>query len=131
MKGQVLIVLLLFTASGTCFARANGAWLQKVPQADHERVNPYAGKAEAIAAGRLLFLDHCGKCHGADAEGKGSRPPLRSPLIRLTTDGDLAWILKNGQVFQGMPRWAGLPEQERWQLIAYIRSLNSGTEMQR
>jgi hypothetical protein len=23
-----------------------------------------------------------------------------------------------------MPIWAGLPEQERWQIIAYVRSLN-------
>lgn len=126
MKVRLLIVLMLFAASGMCFAKANyGAWLKKVSQADHERMNPYAGQPHAIAAGRLLFLDHCAKCHGEDAEGKGSRPTLRGLLIQHATDGDLAWILKNGQVFRGMPSWAGLPEQERWQLVAYIRSLNN------
>jgi mono/diheme cytochrome c family protein len=125
MKARVLgLSMALLSLSAVGFAKADGAWLRKVPQAEHERVNPLAGQLGAIAAGRNLFLDHCAKCHGEEAEGKHSRPPLRSDRIRGATDGDLAWLLKNGQVFNGMPRWAGLPEQERWQIIAYIRSLN-------
>ena len=38
---------------------------------------------------------------------------------------EVAWLLKNGEVFKGMPRWTNLPEQQRWQVIAYIRSLNT------
>ena len=82
------------------------------------------GNPEAVAAGRNLFVNNCSHCHGQNAEGKGSRPALRSERIRTATDGELAWLLKNGNVFQGMPRWSGLPEQERWQIVAYIRSLN-------
>ncbi|HEX3663308.1 MAG TPA: c-type cytochrome [Acidobacteriaceae bacterium] len=126
MKGRLLwLPVALLGLSAVCFAKANGAWLRKVPQAEHERVNPLAGAPEAIAAGRNLFLDNCAKCHGKEAQGRHSRPPLRSDRIRGASDGDLAWLLKNGEVFKGMPRWAGLPEQERWQIIAYIRSLNS------
>ncbi len=132
MKNRTLAAAILLSLSAACFAAANGTWLKHVPQTDHERVNPYAGQPEAIAAGRNLFVANCAHCHGENAEGKNARPSLRSERIQNATDGDLAWLLKNGEVFKGMPRWAGLPEQERWQIIAYIRSLNTGTgEMQR
>ena len=39
------------------------------------------------------------------------------------TDGDLYWLLKNGQPFRGMPTWAKLPEGQRWQIVAYLRSI--------
>lgn len=125
MKGRSWILALLLATSAICFAKANGAWLKSVPQKDHNRVNPYAGNPDAIAAGANLFQNNCAKCHGDNAQGKGSRPSLRSERIQNATDGDLAWILKNGNVFHGMPRWSGLPEQQRWQIVAYIRSLNS------
>jgi mono/diheme cytochrome c family protein len=127
MKVRMLTVTVLLAISAVCFAKANGAWLKKVPEADHARVNPYAGQPDAAAAGWNLFLANCAHCHGENAQGKGSRPSLRSERIRNATDGDLAWLLKNGDVFKGMPRWAGLPEQERWQIVAYIRSLNTPT----
>jgi mono/diheme cytochrome c family protein len=127
MKGAAVLALLA-ALSVACLAAANGAWLKKVPQADRERVNAYAGSPDAVAAGEYLFRENCAKCHGDDAEGKGSRPGLKSERIRHATDGEIAWLLKNGNVFKGMPRWAGLPEQERWQIIAYIRSLNSESQ---
>jgi mono/diheme cytochrome c family protein len=123
----MLALIGLLVLSAACFAKANGDWLKKVPQSDRDRVNPYAGDSDAIAAGRNLFLANCSHCHGENALGKGSRPSLRTERIRNATDGDLAWLLKNGDVFKGMPRWAGLPEQERWQLITYLRSLNAQT----
>jgi mono/diheme cytochrome c family protein len=127
MKGRILILAALLTTSALCFAKANGAWLKKVPEADHMRVNPYAGQPDAAAAGKNLFHNNCAKCHGEDAEGKGSRPSLKSERINIASDGDLAWLLKNGEPYKGMPRWGGLPEQERWQIITYIRSLNMQT----
>lgn len=125
MRIRIFISALLLAASAVCFSKANGAWLEKVPESDRQRQNPYAGQEDAISAGRNLFVANCAHCHGANAEGKGSRPGLRSDRIRGASDGDLAWLLKNGDVFKGMPRWAGLPEQQRWQIVAYLRSLNT------
>jgi mono/diheme cytochrome c family protein len=122
-----LIGVALLAGSLACFAKDYSGWLKKVPQQDRERVNPYAGQAGAIAAGANLYHDNCAKCHGENAAGRPGRPSLRGADVRRATDGDLAWMLKNGQMFKGMPSWAGLPEQERWQLVAYIRSLNSGS----
>jgi mono/diheme cytochrome c family protein len=106
-------------------AAANGAWLKKVPAADHAMVNPVATHPDAVAAGSNLYKNSCAQCHGADGNGRGGRPPLRSARIAGATDGDLFWILKNGEPFRGMPSWARLPEGQRWQIVAYLRSLQS------
>ncbi len=127
MKGRVLILFTLLATSIFGFAKADGSWLKNVPENDRARVNPYAGKPEAVAAGQNIFRNNCAKCHGDNAQGKGSRPSLKSERIQNATDGELAWLLKNGNVFKGMPRWSGLPEQQRWQVITYIRSLNTQT----
>jgi mono/diheme cytochrome c family protein len=124
MRGRIFIGAVLLGVSAICFAAADGSWLKKVPQADRVRVNPYAGQADAAAAGQNLYRNNCAKCHGANAEGKHSRPALVSPRIANASDGELAWIIKNGQSFKGMPSWGGLPEQMRWQLVTYLRSLN-------
>jgi len=106
-----------------CMAAANGSWLKHVPAKDRARVNPYAGQLDAIAAGGKLFADHCAPCHGADALGRGKRPSLRSERVQDATDGELAWMLRNGNLAHGMPSWDMVPEPSRWQLIAYVKSL--------
>jgi mono/diheme cytochrome c family protein len=100
----------------------NGSWMNKVPAVQRSRVNPYAGQTQAAASGRILFVEHCAKCHGENALGRRG-PSLRSTRIENATDGDLAWILRNGSVAHGMPSWSRMPEPERWQIIAYLRSL--------
>ena len=117
MKGRVVMLTLLMATSMVCFALADGSWLKKVPQSDRARVNPYTGKPEAVEAGANLFRNNCAKCHGEDAAGKGSRPSLRSVRVETATDGELAWVIKNGEAFKGMPGWGALPEPERWQII--------------
>ncbi len=108
-------------------AAANGSWLQHVPDADRARVNPVAGQPDAIAAGGRVFEDHCAKCHGPDAQGHGKRPSLRSERVQHATDGEIFWLLKNGNLPKGMPTWASLPEPMRWQVIAYVKSLGPAT----
>ena len=38
---------------------ADGSWMKKVPEAYRKRTNPYAGEAEAIAAGMRVFVVNC------------------------------------------------------------------------
>ena len=107
------------------FAAANGAWLAKVPASDHQKPNPYAGQPEAIAAGRIIFEEHCAKCHGQNAEGSKKRPSLRSQRVQQqATEGDLHWLLVNGSMKKGMPSWAKLPDPQLWQLVTYLKSLH-------
>jgi mono/diheme cytochrome c family protein len=108
-------------------AESHGKWLHRVPDEDRTRVNPFAGKPDAAAAGKVIFSENCAKCHGTDATGLHNRPNLRSERIRKATDGELAWMLKNGNPYKGMPPWSSLPEQQRWQIIAYLRTLSPAT----
>jgi len=124
MKSRVGVGVVLMATAAMCFAAADGSWLKKVPPAERARVNPYAGQSEAVAAGENLFRNNCAKCHGADAGGKGSRPSLKSQRLAGATDGEIAWMIKNGQTFKGMPSWGALPEPMRWQLVTYLRSIN-------
>lgn len=105
------------------YASADGLWLKRVPDGDRARPNPYAGQKDAIAAGGRVFEDRCAKCHGADAEGRGKKPSLRSSRVQEATDGEIFWLLRNGNLGKGMPTWVKLPEDTRWQVIAYVKSL--------
>jgi mono/diheme cytochrome c family protein len=107
----------------TSWAAAQAPWAGHVSEADRQKTNPYAKQPDAIAAGAWLFADHCAKCHGADARGRGKRPSLRSPVVQQASDGEIFWLLKNGALREGMPSWSSLPEPSRWQIIAYIKSL--------
>jgi mono/diheme cytochrome c family protein len=117
--------LVLAMAALMCLAAADGSWLRDVPEADRKRANPFAGQADAVAAGGRLFADHCAKCHGDDAGGRRKRPSLRSDRVQHATDGEIFWLLKNGNLRKGMPTWASLPEPERWQVITYVKSLGT------
>ena len=101
----------------------DNSWIEKVPEADGKRTNPFAGQAEAVSAGSRLFADHCAKCNGADALGRGKRPSLRRKEIQQAADGQIFWFLRNGNLRRGMPSWSSLPEPSRWQIIAYLKSL--------
>ncbi|MGA2570705.1 MAG: c-type cytochrome [Terracidiphilus sp.] len=122
-SGRIAGLSLVLLSVSAALVAADGSWLRKVPVTDRQRTNPYAGKPEAIAAGRLLFEENCAKCHGSDAEGRRGRPSLRSERVAGATDGELAWLLRNGSLGRGMPSWISLPEPERWQIIAFLRSL--------
>jgi mono/diheme cytochrome c family protein len=114
-------------AAVLCMA-ADGSWLKHVPDADRQKVNPYARSEDAAAAGSKLFADHCAKCHGPDALGRGKKPSLRSNRVQHATDGEIFWLLKNGNLARGMPTWSALPEPSRWQVITYIKSLGSSAD---
>jgi mono/diheme cytochrome c family protein len=103
---------------------ASTLWINKVPAREHERINPVADSENAKAAGQLLYDDHCAKCHGDDASGKGKRPSLRTERIQSNaTAGDLHWLLVNGSLRKGMPSWSRLPDQQLWQIVSYVKSL--------
>jgi mono/diheme cytochrome c family protein len=119
---KLLLTTAVLGTAIVCMA-ADGSWLKHVPDADRQRINPLAGQADAVAAGGRMFEDHCAKCHGADALGRGKRPSLRSDRVQHATDGEIFWLLKNGNLAKGMPTWAALPDPMRWQIVAYLKSL--------
>jgi len=118
------MVLLLAASALTTFAKVgDGNWLNRVPQSARERTNPLAGDRTAIMAGAKLFGQYCASCHGKQAEGSPKRPNLHSNRLKEATPGELEWLLKNGSLKNGMPSWSRLPEPQRWQLVAFLKSL--------
>jgi len=106
------------------FAAAAHSHFDHVPAKEHARTNPLAGQPQAVAAGALVYSDHCAECHKADARGDGhKRPSLHSENVRTATDGDLEWFLRQGDLAHGMPSWSSLPTEQRWQLVAYLKSI--------
>jgi mono/diheme cytochrome c family protein len=99
--------------------------LAKVPKKALQRNNPLENDPEAVAAGANLFDQHCAECHGDMAQGGRKGPSLLPEPVQQATPGALFFILTNGVVRRGMPVWSKLPEPQRWQLVAYIRSLTA------
>lgn len=97
--------------------------LGNVPEKARARRNPLENDADAVAAGRKLFEQHCAECHGTEAAGTKRAPSLLQPQIQQALPGALLWILTNGVVRHGMPNWSKLPEPQRWQIVSYIKSL--------
>jgi mono/diheme cytochrome c family protein len=135
LMGRMWFVVLVWAACGilaaTSFAgkteKQNNSRVSSVfqgaPAVASGLQNPYAGRPTAVLAGRKLFVRHCAQCHGQNAEGRGSTPPLSSSVVRETPDGVLFWLLKNGNLRAGMPSWSGLPPQQRWQIVSFLKSL--------
>jgi mono/diheme cytochrome c family protein len=99
------------------------AEIGKAPEKARAKRNPLEKDPQAPAAGRILFEQHCAECHGDAAEGGKKGPSLRVSEIQNAEAGAIFWILTNGVVRKDMPVWSKLPEPQRWQLVAYIKSL--------
>jgi mono/diheme cytochrome c family protein len=99
------------------------AEIAKAPEKARAKRNPLETDPQAVAAGRILFEQHCSECHGGSAAGGKKGPNLRVEEIQSATPGAVFWVLTNGVVRRGMPVWSKLPEPQRWQLVAYLKSL--------
>ena len=109
----------------------------KAPDEFLPKTNPLPASAEAIQAGKTLYLKTaqpmaCVMCHGEQGDGKGIMgaalvPPPRNftcgSMMKEIFDGQLFWIIKNGSMGTGMMPFSGLPDEQVWQLIHYVRSL--------
>ena len=98
-----------------------------------------AYQAISIANGAALYQDSgCAGCHGVSGHGDGpTAPELNPPPPDLTarhatahTAGDLFWWLSYGvKPTSAMPGFGqSLSEEERWDLINYVRALSSGEQ---
>ena len=121
---KLLLLLSLTIVPALLFATVgDGLWMIKVPDKARAKQNPFAGDATAIAAGAKLYRQNCASCHGSEARGDGKHPDLHTERMRACSPGELEWLLKNGSMKNGMPSWSRLPEQQRWQIVSYLKSL--------
>ncbi len=88
--------------------------------------NPYEGQQEAADAGKTLYARNCLACHGKLGKGTGNVPSLVDGKLEGVASGEVFWFITQGSKDNGMPSWAFLPEQKRWQIVTYVTSLASG-----
>ncbi len=102
--------------------------------------NPFAGDEEAAAAGKTLFDASCAACHCPEGMGDGPAAEALDPkpatladgaMMDTLSDGYLFWRVSKGGAIEpfnsAMPAWeTGLTEDQRWQVISYVRTLSNG-----
>jgi alcohol dehydrogenase (cytochrome c) len=74
------------------------------------------------AAGRQVFATRCASCHGTAATG-GEFAPSIVDRVPLRTDEELTRLLHNGLPISGMPAFPEIVDQERTNLISFLRTL--------
>ena len=93
---------------------------------------------EVPIRGQELYQNKCAVCHGVEGKGDGPAAYLLFPKPRdltggrfkirstmtLPTDDDLFRVITDGIAGTSMPAWAVLTEQDRWALVAYVKSLS-------
>src|SRR3977135_80083 len=94
--------------------------------------NPFAGDAKAAKLGESQFRANCAFCHGLGARGGGRGPDLtRAQKRHGNSDADLFRTINEGVPGTAMPQngatqqGVGMTEEEIWQVISYIRSLQA------
>ncbi|MEO8218656.1 MAG: cytochrome c [Acidobacteriota bacterium] len=87
--------------------------------------------------GEAFFLTHCASCHGPHGRGTAlaasTRPPdFQSPAWQSSrTDEQILQTIVRGKPGTAMLGWPMLSNQERVDLVAFIRSLGSGSDATR
>jgi len=104
---------------------AQDAHFHNAPATSGQQTNPYAKQDAAAAAGRKLYTTYCLGCHGANGQGTGNVPPLTQGPVQTAPDGEVFWFITTGSVSNGMPAWAMLSEQQRWQLVSFVKTLKN------
>jgi len=88
--------------------------------------NPLAGQLTAIDAGKTVYARNCLSCHGKALKGTGNVPSLVDGKLKGVTSGEIFWFITKGDKPNGMPSWAFMPEQKRWQVVSYVQAVESG-----
>src|SRR5260370_3128115 len=96
--------------------------------------NPYAGDVKVAKLGEFEFRANCAFCHGLGARGGGRGPDLtRAQKKHGNADADLFSTINEGVPGTAMPpngatqQGVGMTEEEIWQVISYIRSVQVKT----
>ncbi|CAN5541276.1 hypothetical protein BH23BAC1_BH23BAC1_37690 [soil metagenome] len=131
-------LLLLFGYIGiVCFSSfisqspiaVQDAW--KVPVWADTITNPFHDEPLVLMQGEELYNMYCSACHGESGHGDGSPGGVFGPKpanfhdkeVKKQSDGVLYWKISTGRGI--MPPFEDIfSEEQRWQLVAYLRKLS-------
>jgi mono/diheme cytochrome c family protein len=124
---RAVAVTLLTSLSLAGAALAQGPWV--APASEKTKKNPVPNDKKVIEQGEKIAKINCTSCHGPSGKGNGPAAVALTPKpadwtssrVQDESDGELFWKISNGR--GPMPPWKHLPENDRWAVIRYIRSL--------
>jgi len=100
------------------------------PKDADDLVNPFTTDVKATKKGKKTFTQMCVICHGAKGKGDGiagaslvPKPAnFTSENVQSQTDGALFWKITHGNAPMASYKDI-LTENQRWELVNYIRTL--------
>jgi mono/diheme cytochrome c family protein len=94
-----------------------------------------AGKEGDSVSGREIYVNTCIRCHGIDGTGAQSirlvpaPADLSSPAVQNRLDGTLFRRIHEGKPNTAMGAWKhALSDEEIWDVLAYVRTLGTGSD---
>ena len=125
-----LAVILLALASGrgpADVAAQTGPWV--APESEKAKKNPQPADKKTIEQGEKVAKINCVSCHGPLGKGNGPAAVALNPKpadwtskrVQDEPDGEIFWKITNGR--GAMPSWRHLPENDRWAVVRFIRTL--------
>jgi mono/diheme cytochrome c family protein len=139
LLGLIVIFAVILSACATAKpaenAEAGEAVDQAIPAEYAGKTNPMESNTDAVAAGKTVYEANCLSCHGETGAGDGpagaSLNPKPGDLIEVAANDSvdrIFWRVSEGGMMapfnSSMPAWKGvLSEDERWQVISYIKTL--------
>jgi mono/diheme cytochrome c family protein len=95
--------------------------------------NPIAYSKDSWGRGQAIFAERCWGCHGRIGDGKGPNAPEMLPRPRNLMNRSFFEKLPDSRLFEsitygivgtGMPPWDMLSDDQRWDLVNFVRHLN-------
>lgn len=129
--GLALALILVVLGSGRgpvqVAAQTSAPWV--APASEKAKKNPSPGDKKTIEQGEKVAKINCVSCHGPLGKGNGPAAVALNPKpadwtskrVQDEADGELFWKITNGR--GPMPSWRHLPENDRWAVVRFIRTL--------
>jgi mono/diheme cytochrome c family protein len=123
--------LIMIFSAGNMMAQTKPAgkpW--PAPAADAAKKSPVKADDAAVKAGKAIYTQNCKSCHGVKGMGDGDKSKtieiscgdFTSSDFASQSEGTAYWKVTQGR--KPMPSFKDkLSDTERWQVVAYIRSL--------
>jgi mono/diheme cytochrome c family protein len=121
VKIALVVLGALWVASSIATQQLRTTWT--APARAAVRQSPLSGRTDVLGGGKKVFEERCAACHRHDGSGTNRGSNLSIRPVQAQSDGALFWKISSGNTRTGMPSFSFLPEPQRWQLVAYVRSL--------
>src|SRR5471030_1387780 len=105
-------------------ASSVGVPLAQQPVSDVTR-NPLAANPAAVADGQRVYNRTCQACNGTAGQGDRAPALTTTRFVHGNDDADVFHTIRSGIPGTQMPPFGGLRDEEIWQLVTYIRTLQS------